>query len=146
LLVFYMDVAKVDWDVAYVAIVVHVCCKLLVPCLICFFRRMLQVCLFGCCICFTHMSQLFYLMLCMFYDGFKCFSGVFVNVSDACFKCFICLQMYVASVVSGCFKSRSGVASPSLPSIVSPWCLVLLLLALVGQPNQRRKRVLPPSS
>jgi hypothetical protein len=25
--------------------------------------------------------------------------------------CFICLQMYVASVASGCFKSRSGVAS-----------------------------------
>jgi hypothetical protein len=25
--VFYMDVAKVDWDVAHVAMVVHVCCK-----------------------------------------------------------------------------------------------------------------------
>jgi hypothetical protein len=39
--------------------------------------------------------------------------GVFVTVLDACVKCFICLQTYVASVVSGCFKSRSGVASPS---------------------------------
>jgi hypothetical protein len=29
--VFHMDVAKVDRDVAYVAIVVHVCCKLLFP-------------------------------------------------------------------------------------------------------------------
>jgi hypothetical protein len=38
---------------------------------------------------------------------FQVFSG---NVSDACFKCFICLQTYVASVVSGCLKSRSGVA------------------------------------
>ena len=27
--VFYIDVAKVDRDVAYVAMVVHVCCKLL---------------------------------------------------------------------------------------------------------------------
>ena len=29
--VFYMDVAKVDWDVAYVVMVVHVCCKRLSP-------------------------------------------------------------------------------------------------------------------
>jgi hypothetical protein len=43
---------------------------------------------------------------------FRCFS----TVSDACVNCFICLQTYVASVVSGCFKSRSGVASPSSPS------------------------------
>ena len=27
--VFHTDVTKVDWDVAHVAIVVHVCCKLL---------------------------------------------------------------------------------------------------------------------
>jgi hypothetical protein len=27
---FYMDVAKVDLDVAHVAMVVHICCKLLV--------------------------------------------------------------------------------------------------------------------
>jgi hypothetical protein len=36
--------------------------------------------------------------------------GVFVSVSDACFKCFICLLFYVVTVVPGCFKSRSGVA------------------------------------
>jgi hypothetical protein len=29
--VFYMDIAKVDRDVAYVTMVVHVCCKLLFP-------------------------------------------------------------------------------------------------------------------
>jgi hypothetical protein len=46
--VFYTDVAKVDWDitkidrdVAYVAIVVHVCCKHLSPMFHLFFRRML---------------------------------------------------------------------------------------------------------
>jgi hypothetical protein len=34
---------------------------------------------------------------------------------------------YVASAVSECFKSRSGVASPSLPAATSSWCLLLLL-------------------
>ena len=29
--VFHMDIAKVDWDVAYDALVVHVCCKRLFP-------------------------------------------------------------------------------------------------------------------
>jgi hypothetical protein len=29
--VFHMDVTKVDQDVAYIAMVVHVCCKLLFP-------------------------------------------------------------------------------------------------------------------
>jgi hypothetical protein len=60
------------------------------------------------------------------------FSSVFASVSDACFKCFISLQMYIACVAFGCFKSRSGIASPSLLS-VSPQCL-LLLLVLVGHP------------
>jgi hypothetical protein len=27
--VFHTDVAKVDWDVAHVAMIVHVCCKLM---------------------------------------------------------------------------------------------------------------------
>ena len=49
----------------------------------------------GCCVCFTW------------------FLSVFANISDACFKCFICLQTYVASA-SGCFKSRLGVVSRSL--------------------------------
>jgi hypothetical protein len=48
-------------------------------------------------------------MLHMFALVFKCFSGVFVSVSDACFKCLIYLLLYVATVASGCFKSRSGV-------------------------------------
>jgi hypothetical protein len=36
--VLYIDVAKVDWDVAYVVMAIHVCFK----CFICF-RRMLQM-------------------------------------------------------------------------------------------------------
>jgi len=43
-------------------------------------------------------------------NDFQVFSGVFASISDACLKWFICLQMYVASVASECFKSRSGVA------------------------------------
>jgi hypothetical protein len=46
----------------------------------------------------------------MFAVVFKCFSGVFASVSDACFKCLIYLLLYVATVASGYFKSRSGVA------------------------------------
>ena len=73
---FRMDVAKIDRDVAYVAMVVHVCCKRLFPIFYLFFRRMLQVCLFGCCICFTHMLQMFYLDVAYVYNGFQVFSGV----------------------------------------------------------------------
>jgi hypothetical protein len=58
---------------------------------------------------------------------FKCFSCVFASVSDVCFKCFIFLQMYVANVAYGCFKSRLGIASPSLLSVTSPQCFLLLL-------------------
>jgi hypothetical protein len=39
----------------------------------------------------------------MFAMVFKCF---FASVSEACFKCFIYLLLYVVSVASGCFKSR----------------------------------------
>jgi hypothetical protein len=37
---------------------------------------------------------------------FRCF---FASVSFTCFKCFVCLLLYIASVVSRCFKSRSGI-------------------------------------
>jgi hypothetical protein len=41
--VFHMNVAKLDQDVPYAAMVVHVCCKRLFPMFHLFFRRMLQV-------------------------------------------------------------------------------------------------------
>jgi hypothetical protein len=64
----------------------------------------------------------------MFVNGFQVFLCVFLQVFhthvssigvaacvlDACFMCFIYLHMYVASVVSGCFKNKPGVASLSL--------------------------------
>jgi hypothetical protein len=38
------------------------------------------------------------------------FSDVFASGSDTCFKCFIYLQMYVASAASGCFKVDQNAA------------------------------------
>jgi hypothetical protein len=76
-----------------------------------FFRRMLQVCfiwmlhmfhiyvasvLSRCCICLQWFSSLF--------------SRVFAGVSDICFKCFICLFFYIASIASKYVKSKSDVA------------------------------------
>jgi hypothetical protein len=46
-------------DVAYVAVAVHLCCKRLFPMSHMFFRRTLQMCLSGCCICFMHILQMF---------------------------------------------------------------------------------------
>ena len=58
----------------------------------------------------TYVCKCFIWMLHMFAMVFNCFSGVFASVSDACFKCFICLLLYATTVASGHFKSRSGVA------------------------------------
>ena len=79
---FRMNVAKVDWDVAMLqwlyTYVANVCSQ----CFIYFFRRMLQVCLSGCCIFYTHMLQVFYLDVTYVCNGFfKCF----FNFSNACF-------------------------------------------------------------
>jgi hypothetical protein len=80
-----------------VAYVSHLCCSVLS----------------GCCVYFTM--------------AFKCFLYVFASVSDACFKYFIYLQTYVASVASACFKSRPDVVSPSSFSATLPQCLLLLV-------------------
>jgi hypothetical protein len=52
--VFHMDVAKVDLDVAYVALLYTYVSRFCSQCFIYFFRRMLQMCLSECCIWFTH--------------------------------------------------------------------------------------------
>jgi len=112
--VFHVDAAKVDQDVVYVAMSIH----MLQPSV----RNFSSIFLNVCCKCvylnIAYVSHICYKcfiwMLCMFYMVFKCFLDVFESVSDACFKCFICLQTHVASVASGCFKSRSGVAARSL--------------------------------
>jgi hypothetical protein len=66
-----------QWLYTYVA---KVCSR----CFIRVFEWMLQICLSRCCVYFIHVS----------------------SVSEACFKCLICLLLYVASVASECFKSR----------------------------------------
>ena len=78
-----MDVATVDRDIAYVATLVNLCCKLL------FLSFVFQ----------TYVA----------------------SVLDICFKRFVCPLTYVTSVVSGCLKSRSGVASFSSPSAYVDW-------------------------
>jgi hypothetical protein len=85
-----MDVVKVDRDFAYVAIVVHVCCKLLFSMFHLFFQ--------------TYVASVFIWILHMFHTyvanilsgSCVCFAMVFlcvfISVSDTCFKCFICLS------------------------------------------------------
>jgi hypothetical protein len=99
--VFHMDVAKVDSNVAYVAMVVHVCCKLLFSMFhLFFFRRTLQVCLSECCICLTHMLAsvlsgyyICYAMVSSVFRYFcKCFRYMFQLFHlplDICCKCCI---------------------------------------------------------
>jgi hypothetical protein len=96
---------KVDRDVAYVAMVIHVCCKgLLTMFHLCFGTYIASVFL---CICFsfTHMIHVFYLDVvyvckgfqvffrCFFFKCFKsmlqvCISNVSV-ISNICCRCFI---------------------------------------------------------
>jgi hypothetical protein len=141
-----MNVAKVDRDVAYVAIVVHICCKLLFPTFLLFFH--------------TYVASVFIWILHMFHtyvaivlSGCWCF----LSVSDACFKYFIYLRTYIASVASGYLKSRSDVTSPSSPSAISPRCLFLAFYCLAsfsdcgggaggwrrGRGRERRAHALP---
>jgi hypothetical protein len=106
--VFCIDVVKVVQDIAYIAMAIHasVCFK----CFIYFFRSMLQVFLFKCYICFTHIFVgVFVGTLHMCCNVFSSVFDVFASVLDACIKCLIFLQMYVAKVSFGCFKTRSGV-------------------------------------
>jgi hypothetical protein len=72
-----------------------------------FSRRMLQVCLSGCCICFTHMLQVYYLDVAYVCNVFQVFFQVFQmhvsSVSSDFFVRYKCLHLDV-------LKSRSGVA------------------------------------
>jgi hypothetical protein len=75
-----------QWLYTYVS---SVCSK----CFILFSRRMFASVSSECCICF--------------HTYIKCFQVFFSSVSYACFELF---RTYVASVLSGCFKSRSSIA------------------------------------
>jgi hypothetical protein len=111
--VFYTNIAKIDWDVTYVAMVVYVCCKGLLPMFHLCFR--------------TYVAYVFIWMLHMFHTYVECvlseycvclqrFSGVFgcffqvfqKHVASVCFKCFSSFQTYVARVLSECCMCCSG--------------------------------------
>jgi hypothetical protein len=67
--VFQMHVAKVDWDVAYVAMVVHVCYKGLLPMFhLCFRTHVASVFIW-----MLHHCMCFIWVLLMFVKVFKCF-------------------------------------------------------------------------
>jgi hypothetical protein len=114
-----------QWIYMYVA---SVCFK----CFIYFFRRTLQACLFGCCICFTHRLQVFIYILHMFCSSFSSVFWIFFSsVLDACFKYFICLHTYVVNVLYECFNSKSGVAHVAMAPVAG------------GQRLAARLRLLP---
>jgi hypothetical protein len=111
-----MNVAKLDWNVAYVATVVHLCCKHLSPLFHMFFQTYVaSVFIWKLHMFHAYVANVFIWMLHMCCKVFQVFSCVFTSVSDTCFKYFICFQTYVTFVASRCFKTRSSVASPSSP-------------------------------
>ena len=83
------------------------CCKSGSRC--CIYMHVASICFKRFQVFHTYVCKRLIWMLHMFAMVFKCFSGVFASVSDACFKYFICLLLYVATVKSRYFKSRSRV-------------------------------------
>ena len=102
----YIDVVKVDCDIAHVVMAIHVCFKYMFQIFHLFQMNVASV-LSGCCksiymhvasICFkcfqvfhTYVCERSIWMLHIFAMVFKCFLDVLANVSDVYFKCFICL-------------------------------------------------------
>jgi hypothetical protein len=147
--VFCMDVAKVDQNIAYyVAMTIHVCCKRMFQMFyLVFFSDVCCKCVYLdvanvsyiCCKCFIWILH-------MFCNGFaSVFRVFFASVLDTCFKCFICLQMYVANVSSECFKSRLNIAHvimvpvdggqrPAVGLRLLPHVTRLALLSLLAPP------------
>jgi hypothetical protein len=90
--VFHMNVAKVNQDVAYVAMAIRECCKSLLQMFHLFLRRMLQAfyldvayvvsVLSGSCICLQPFQ--------VFSDVLLVFQMYVTSVSDVCCKCFSC--------------------------------------------------------
>jgi hypothetical protein len=92
---FHIDVAKVYQNVAYVAMVVHVCCKLLFPKLLYLFFQtcVASVFIWVLHIIFTHMLHVFHLDIAYILQWpFQAFLGVFISVSNVCCKCFNCFE------------------------------------------------------
>jgi hypothetical protein len=56
--VFHLDIAKVDPNVAYVVMIIYICCKRLFK-MFHLFQTYVASVLSGCCICFIHMLQVY---------------------------------------------------------------------------------------
>jgi hypothetical protein len=84
--VFHTDVAKVDRDVAYVAMVCTCMLQASVPNVSSIYSDVCCKCLSGCYICFTHMLKCFIWTLRMFAIVFKCFCKCFICLSFLCCK------------------------------------------------------------
>jgi hypothetical protein len=70
---FAFRITKVDRDDAYVTMLYTYVASFCSQCFIYFFRFMLQVCLFGCYIYFTHILQVFYLGVAYVLQWFQVF-------------------------------------------------------------------------
>jgi hypothetical protein len=112
----YVDVAKVDRDVAYVAMTIHVCCKCVFKC-------------FSYFIWILHMLQWLYTYIASVcskcFTCFRCMLQVFLSECCICYSGYIhMLQMYV-SIVSICcnrccspraLTHKQAHAAPSAPA------------------------------
>jgi hypothetical protein len=111
-----MDVAKVDQDVAYIAMVIHLCCKRLSPMFYLFSDICCKCVSSGCCICFTHMLQVFHLDVAYVLQWLHTsFSWCFRRLLQV----FQLFRTYVISVSSRCCKSRSSIAHITVGHICS---------------------------
>jgi hypothetical protein len=126
--VFHINVAKVDLDVAHVAIAIHVCCKSLFN-MFHLFQTYVATVLSGCCksrfrcciykhvasvyfkcfMCFIRMLQVFCLNVAYVCNGYICvfkFFLVFCKCFRRILQVFLLFRTYVASVLYGCCKNR----------------------------------------
>jgi hypothetical protein len=119
-----MDIAKIDRDIAYIAMVVHVCCKLLFSMFHLFFSEVCCKCVLDVAYVFIHILQVFYLDVAYVLQWIQVFFWFFSSVLDACFKCFIIFRRMlhllhldiskldrISPLVFYCLVSVSGVGS-----------------------------------
>jgi hypothetical protein len=132
LLLFHMDISKVYLEMLHMLQLFqrHVS-NVYFKCFIGMFQQCFPD---ACCVCvYLHVAYVPHIC-CM------CFIRM-LRIVAMVFKCFNRLQMYIAIVVFGCFKSRSGVAS-----LLSTFCYIVSMcppLSAVRVSIRRRGRVLP---
>jgi hypothetical protein len=90
--------------------------KVCYQCFICVFGHMLQMCLSGCCIYFTHMLHVFYPDVAYVCKGFQVFSGVFFqvfqkHVASVCFRCF---QLFFTNMLKVFYPNVEYVVMPTV--------------------------------